>query len=120
MIHRVSNNLPGLIRRACPPGCPSDFLQQGFPGLIVLTYYATKFVSSRLPCTSFEAGTVLCHHVSSMTTTGVCQLELNGCLKSGEAHQCQAGLCVVLNTDVCLQGLTWYREDPNRNGLTSS
>jgi hypothetical protein len=30
------------------------------------------------------------------------------------------GLCVVLNTHVCLQGLTWYREDPNKNRLTSS
>jgi hypothetical protein len=69
---RVSNNLPGLIRRACPPGCPSASLQQGFTGLSVFTCYVTIFVSSRLPCTSFEAGTVLCHHVSSMTSTGLC------------------------------------------------
>jgi hypothetical protein len=51
-----------------------------------VTYDAKDSVSSRLICTSFEAGTMLCHHVSSMISTGLGQLELNRNLNSLEAH----------------------------------
>jgi hypothetical protein len=56
------------------------------PSAICVTYDATDSVSCRLICTSFEAGTVFCHHVSSMISTGLGQLELNRNLNSVEAH----------------------------------
>jgi hypothetical protein len=71
LLHRASNDPPGLIKRTCPLSCPSASPQQGFPGLSGITYDATVSIRSRLTCTSFEAGTVLCHHVSSMTSIGL-------------------------------------------------
>jgi hypothetical protein len=41
------------------------------PSTSWVTYDATDSVSSRVTCTSFKAGILLCHHVSSMISTGL-------------------------------------------------